>query len=227
MTASDQGARPARRAGTLTLGVVLVAAGTAMLVSLFWPALEAERLLKASPLILILLGVEVLFAARGGGKVKYDWVGMLLCVVLVGAGMVFYAAARAYESGAYTQVYDCSRWADETGFRMEYEYFNGFDSHTLYLEKGDLLRTQASARSGALEAEVSGEDGETLFEAATLNGERSFRVPRSGDYTILVHGRGAAGGFAFERIPAAEEDLEAPAEPEAPEAPELPPEEDP
>ena len=37
MTANEQAAR--RRVGTFTLGVVLVAAGSAMLVSLFWPRL--------------------------------------------------------------------------------------------------------------------------------------------------------------------------------------------
>ena len=108
MTAiNETEARPRRRAGTFTLGVVLVAAGLGMMASLFWPALEIGWLLKLSPLILVCLGVEVLLAARGGGKVKYDLLGMILCFVLVGAGLVFYAAAWYYENGNYYHVYDC------------------------------------------------------------------------------------------------------------------------
>ena len=89
MTAGEAAARPQRRVGTFTLGVVLVAAGCGMLVSLLWPAFELGWLLNASPLILVALGVETLLSARGGGRVKYDWLGMILCFLLVGAAMVF------------------------------------------------------------------------------------------------------------------------------------------
>ena len=82
-----------RRVGTFTLGVVLVTAGILMLVSMFWPQLNWEWALKCSPLILIGLGVETLIAAKGGGKVKYDWVGMVLCFVLVCAALCLYAVA--------------------------------------------------------------------------------------------------------------------------------------
>ena len=82
-----------RRVGTFTLGVVLVTAGILMLVSMFWPQLNLEWALKCSPLILIGLGVETLIAAKGGGKVKYDWVGMVLCFVLVCAALCLYAVA--------------------------------------------------------------------------------------------------------------------------------------
>ena len=85
--------RPARRVGTLTMGLTLVTAGVCMLVSMFFPALEMTLVLQASPVILISLGLETLLAARGGGKVKYDWVGMILCCVLVCTAVCLYAAA--------------------------------------------------------------------------------------------------------------------------------------
>jgi len=197
MTANEEAVRPQRRAGTFTLGVVLVAAGCGMLASLLWPALDIGWLLKASPLILVILGVEVLLAARGGGKVKYDWLGMLLCFLLVGAGLVMYAAAWWYENGEYFNAYDCSRYADETSYRMSYDYFDGFDSHTFHLEAGDVLDGRADTYDGWLEAEVSGEDGEYLLEASPLDGERRLEIDRSGDYNVLVHGRRASGSFAF------------------------------
>ena len=37
--------------------------------------------------------VETLLAARGGGRVKYDWVGMVLCCLIVCAALVLFAAA--------------------------------------------------------------------------------------------------------------------------------------
>ena len=193
MTANEQAAR--RRVGTFTLGVVLVAAGSAMLVSLFWPRLELGWLLKASPLILVALGVETLLSARGGGKIHYDWLGMLLCFLLVGAGMVFYAAAWAYENGDFFNAYNCSRYADETSYRMDYDFFNGFDSHTLRLNKGDVLEGRIDTYTGWLEVEVSGEDGETVLEGGPLNGDQSLKITETGDYTILVHGRKASGEF--------------------------------
>ena len=79
---------PPRRVGTFTLGVVLVAAGCGMLAAVFWPQIDVRWMLSASPVILILLGVETLLAARGGGRVKYDWLGMFLCFILVGANKI-------------------------------------------------------------------------------------------------------------------------------------------
>ena len=201
MTASEA-VRPQRRVGTFTLGIVLVAAGTGMLGSLLWPQMEIGWLLKASPLILVALGVETLLSARGGGRVKYDWLGMILCFLLAGAAMVFYAAAWAYENGEFINVRNCSRCADETSFRMDYEFFNGFDSHTLRLEAGDALVGRIDTRNGWLEVEISDEDGNALLEGAPLNGDQRVEVPKTGDYTILVHGRKTSGKFTFARVPA-------------------------
>ncbi len=198
MTASETTAvRPRRRVGTFTLGVVLVAAGCGMLASLLWPQVEIGWLLKASPLILVALGVETLLSARGGGKVKYDWLGMLLCFLLVGAGLAFYAAAWAWENPEYFNGYDCSRYADESVYRMRYDYFDGFDSHTLCLEKGDSLEVRVETYSGRLEVEICGEDGENLLEGNALEGAHTVVAPKAGDYTVLVHGRRASGSFSF------------------------------
>nr|WP_325216407.1 hypothetical protein [uncultured Oscillibacter sp.] len=201
MTASEA-VRPQRRVGTFTLGAVLVTAGCGMLASLLWPRLEIGWLLKASPLILVALGVETLLSARGGGGVKYDWLGMLLCFLLVGTAMVFYAAAWAYENGEFFNARNCSRYADETSFRMDYGFFNGFDSHTLRLNRGDVLEGRIDTYDGWLEVEVSDEEGETVLGGSPLNGNQSLEIVRTGDYTILVHGRRTSGSFTFERVPA-------------------------
>ena len=93
MEKTDAASRPCRRVGTFTFGMVLVVSGLAMLVSMFFPQLEFNWLLQLSPLALISLGVETLLAARGGGRVKYDWVGMLLCFLIVCTALVLFAAA--------------------------------------------------------------------------------------------------------------------------------------
>ena len=93
MEKTDAASRPCRRVGAFTFGMVLVVSGLAMLVSMFFPQLEFTWLLQLSPLALISLGVETLLAARGSERVKYDWVGMLLCFLIVCASLVLFAAA--------------------------------------------------------------------------------------------------------------------------------------
>ena len=82
-----------RRVGTFTLGVVLVICGIWMMATMFYPRLDLAWVLKGSPLILISLGVETLLSARSSGKVKYDWLGMILCFILVCAALCLYAIA--------------------------------------------------------------------------------------------------------------------------------------
>lgn len=82
-----------RRVGTFTLGLVLIAAGILMALSMFLPTLNLRWALKASPVILIALGIETLLSARGDKPVRYDWVGMLLCFLLVCAALCLYTVA--------------------------------------------------------------------------------------------------------------------------------------
>ena len=56
-------------------------------------SLDLTLALQLSPLILVCLGVEVLLGSRSGGKIRYDWVGMVLCFVLVTAALVFFGIA--------------------------------------------------------------------------------------------------------------------------------------
>lgn len=85
--------RPCRRVGTFTFGLVLVLGGLAMLASMFFPRLDLTVALQCAPLMLVSLGVETLLAARGGGRVRYDWVGMLLCCLVVVTALALFAVA--------------------------------------------------------------------------------------------------------------------------------------
>ena len=82
---------PVRRVGTFTFGLVLIISGAVMLVSMFVPSLDFTLAFQLSPLMLVSLGVETLLAARRGGRVRYDWVGMVLCCVIVCTALVLYA----------------------------------------------------------------------------------------------------------------------------------------
>ena len=98
---------------------------------------------------------------------------------------------------------------------MSYGWFDGADSHTMRLEAGDALQGQIYTYNGWLEVEISDEDGETLLDGSPLNGDQSVDITRTGDYTILVHGRKTSGEFAFARVPAALPEEALPAEAEA------------
>ena len=89
----NEDAVPARRVGTFPFGLILVATGLGMLAALFLPQLDLRLLLRLSPLALISLGIEVLLAARDGGKLRYDWVGMLLCSLIVLAAIAWFSVA--------------------------------------------------------------------------------------------------------------------------------------
>ncbi|MBQ7778005.1 MAG: hypothetical protein IJ396_03795 [Oscillibacter sp.] len=84
---------PCRRVGTFTFGVILVVSGAAMLTAIYWPEFNLQWLLQLSPLLLISLGVETLIAARDNRRIKYDWVGMLLCCLIVGAALCLFAVS--------------------------------------------------------------------------------------------------------------------------------------
>lgn len=87
-----------RRVGSVTFGVVLIVTGILFLLRLFLPELEYIMIFRLWPVILILLGIEVLLGTRhktfevldGKGniteqsKTVYDVAAILLTVVLTG-----------------------------------------------------------------------------------------------------------------------------------------------
>ena len=82
-----------RRVGTVAFGLTLVLAGVLLIADLFLPDLSLLRLARFAPVILVVLGVEVLvYAARPGVIIKYDFLSMfataLILVVVGGASLV-------------------------------------------------------------------------------------------------------------------------------------------
>lgn len=86
-------AKKPRRVGTFTFGLILVAAGVLMILSLILPGFHLLGILKFAPVVLIFLGIEVLiYAAKPDTVVKYDFLSMFACafilVVVGGASVV-------------------------------------------------------------------------------------------------------------------------------------------
>ena len=73
-----------RRVGTFSLGLMLVAVGAILLASIFLPYIDVIGIMKFAPIVLIVLGIEVLvYAARPDVKIKYDGVSIFLCIVIM------------------------------------------------------------------------------------------------------------------------------------------------
>ena len=74
-----------RRVGTTTLGFTLIAVGVLMICSLLIPKFPVDMVLRFSPLILILIGGEILYNAfaHREEKLKYDFLSMFVCFLLI------------------------------------------------------------------------------------------------------------------------------------------------
>lgn len=77
----------ARRVGTFTMGLYLVIAGIVAIFATFKPDFDFMLLLKLTPIVFVLLGIEVLiyhFALKTE-KIKYDIFSIFICFILIGA----------------------------------------------------------------------------------------------------------------------------------------------
>lgn len=220
MTVTNETAQPQRRVGTFTFGVTLVAAGAGMLAAMFVPSITPEVLFQASPAILVLLGLEVLLSARKGGKLRYDWLGMILCFVLTGAALSMYMVSWYLSEDGPGISRVSSRYADDVSYEMEFQNFSGHDAHVLHLQSGGVLRAAFTLYRGSVDMEVSDAEGNTLSENTVYSGgaawERLIEIPAGGEYWVQVDGNYGTGSFLFETVePEAAEPSDS-AEPPAP-----------
>lgn len=90
-------ARPVRRVGSFTTGLTLIAAGVLLCVWLIHPGAYLYSVLRFSPLILVLLGAEILVSCTvfRGERMKYDFLSIVLCFVLLLTAGIGAAAAAA------------------------------------------------------------------------------------------------------------------------------------
>ena len=103
--------QPLRRVGSFTLGVCLIAAGIFFLLAYFVPGVDWKLMLKIAPAAgLILLGCEVLYFAARPQRWKYDFLSVLLCIVLMvsafGGACLMAAFDFALHRGEFWIEYD-------------------------------------------------------------------------------------------------------------------------
>ena len=101
-----------RRVGSVTFGTVLIAIGTLFLLHLFFPAFNYYLIYRFWPVILILLGLEVLSGSRQKSyeiidaegkiveqsKMVYDVPAILLMITLTGFSMCMALIDWVYEA---------------------------------------------------------------------------------------------------------------------------------
>ena len=191
-----------RRVGTFTFGIILVLCGILMLVELFFPQVDLLWVLKLSPLALVSLGVEVLLASRKSSSIKYDWVGMILCALVVTVALCLFSAAwwiRQEAEGNFGPRFSGSRTGSETSLVLEYGFFNGEEIQHFTLEAGDVLQAAVDNSSGSVGFSLVEEDsGEVVWDASKL-AQASFEIdiPDTGAYELTVWGEQAQGQASF------------------------------
>lgn len=141
---------PRRRVGSLTLGACLIAAGIFFLCYYFVPGFDWQLVVRIAPAAaLVLLGCEVLFFAARPGRWKYDFVSVLVCLVLIAVCMCLSLLPMVWSeidpargqnemklSKAYTtQVYETLR-KENPDLRLRDVYTN------LYLYSNDVNALQ-------------------------------------------------------------------------------------
>lgn len=72
------------RVGSITCGVVLVAAGILYLLATFWKTIPLGLVFHLWPVILILLGVEILLSrVLSGERMQYDKTAIWIMVMMI------------------------------------------------------------------------------------------------------------------------------------------------
>ena len=78
--------RKVRRVGTVAFGITLIFVGILMVAAILVPGIDVLSVLRLSPLILVVLGVEVLiYSVRPDVTLKYDFLSMFVCFLLLAA----------------------------------------------------------------------------------------------------------------------------------------------
>lgn len=118
-------------------------------------------------------------------------------VICMLAAMIFLLAGCGTGS-----VFDGSRAADASGFRMEYSMLNQEESADLNLTEGDRLQVFLSHAEGTVDVTVGMEGQEPIYRGnGQQNAEFVLEIAETGNYHISVTGHLAKGSMSFTRIP--------------------------
>lgn len=94
------------KVGTMTLGITMIAVGLAYLGHLFFPILSYMMIIRAWPLVFILLGLEILLSnmrAKEDTTFVYDKVAIFLTMILVCFAMCMGVLSIVFEKSLYLE----------------------------------------------------------------------------------------------------------------------------
>ena len=178
-----------RRVGTLAFALVLILAGVLLMLYQLMPSLDLLWILKFSPAILIVLGIELLFySSKPDAKVRFDWLSMLGCafiLCIVGTAAVLptvwnlwgpereHAASRI-ESEKVAGIYNALTGDPALKSRIANAHVNVWISHTASdsyaLQAGDECVLHLSFTAEYDSDEAFAADCQAVVQAADANG---------------------------------------------------------
>lgn len=90
------------------------------------------------------------------------------------------------------------RVRNQESYLLDCRRMNGNDSHSLYLEEGEVLRVSSTIKSGSMRVTI-GIDGEDAIYKSDSIEAGSFDViaPKTGSYKIQVDAKHFAGKISF------------------------------
>lgn len=98
-----------KRVGTVTFGLSLISIGALFIVNIFVSSFSVWEALKFWPVILVMLGIEILVSLALGNRkntqFKFDWVSMLLTVFMVLFSMAMAFADSILQNHVFEVVF--------------------------------------------------------------------------------------------------------------------------
>lgn len=123
---------------------------------------------------------------------------VLFCLLAVlAAGLsVFLLVRGSQSSGAFRGSFA----KNSDSYLLNAERMTGTGTHTLALQKGDVLQIHFAVEKGSLKLTITAPDGTELYAGNGTEAEDfTVNIPADGVYTIYVDGRQAAGTLHIQR----------------------------
>ena len=116
----------------------------------------------------------------------------VLAAVLLAAGTAFLIFRDpSHLTGSVTKEPDACR--------LDAQYMNGIDAHTMALNAGDVLAVHIKTENGTLHLEIKAPDGGVLYSG---NGQDAtdftVTIAESGSYAVTVKARSATGSIRIQ-----------------------------
>ena len=117
---------------------------------------------------------------------------VLVCLLaLLAAGLaVFFLVRGSRDSGAFRGSFV----KNSDSYLLDVERMTGTDTHTLELQKGDVLQVHFAVEKGSLKLTITAPDGTELYAGNGTEAEDfTVNIPVDGVYAISAEGRQASG----------------------------------